>query len=232
MTTNFRHSIAQQLTDAHLLIYNSLVDPEILARVAAFGYRIDKLNTAKALHKAAEDAFNTQKARSGDQQQITADLAEAQAAAHDAYQALAKVARAIFIKDRGRLSILGITGGRVPQSIAGFLGAARILFNNAADLTELADYGYDAAKLASERLKITALEELNQRQESAKGAAQQATVEREAAFQALHEWTAQYRKIARVALRDNPPLLEKIGIPVRPPKRAVRKEDGEKETPA
>ena len=47
-----------------------------------------------------------------------------------------------------------------------------------------------------------------------------------AALQSLHEWTAQYRKIARVALREESQLLEKIGIVVRTSSRASSNEDG------
>ena len=49
----------------------------------------------------------------------------------------------------------------------------------------------------------------------AKGAAQQGTIEQDAALEALNEWTAQYRKIAKVALRGKKQLLEKIGIAAR-----------------
>ena len=52
-------------------------------------------------------------------------------------------------------------------------------------------------------------------QEAAKGAAQQATREQDAALHALDAWRAQYIKIARVALRYKPQLLEKIGVAAR-----------------
>jgi hypothetical protein len=214
MATKSKQSIAQQLHEAQVMIDNSLRDPQIQERVAAFGFPVGKLNAAKALFEAAQAAVNLQILKSGAQQQSTSSLAEAEVSARDAYRALAKVARAVFIKDKGQLTVLGLTG-REPDSFAGFLAAAYTLFNNAANLSVLAEYGYDAAKLQTERGKIAALDDANLRQESAKGAAQQSTEERDAALQALHNWVSQYRQIARVALRDQKQLLESIGIVVR-----------------
>ncbi len=45
-----------------------------------------------------------------------------------------------------------------------------------------------------------------------KGAAKQATRVQTKALAALHRWMAQYVKIARVALRNDPALLKSLGI--------------------
>lgn len=215
MTAKSKHSIAQQLHSAQLMIDNSLHDEEILGLVSGFGYTPEKLNAAQALFEAAQAAHLLQKSKAGAQQESTRQLVEAFESAQDAYRALAKVARAVFLRDQAKLSSLGLTGKK-PDDLAGFLIAAMILFDNASGLDLLAGYGYDAERLGSERAKIAALDQANQRQEAAKGAAQQATLEREAAFQALHEWTSQYRKIASVALREKKELLEKIGFVTKP----------------
>jgi len=217
MVAKSKQSIAQQLVEAQLMIDNSLSDPEIQELVAAFGYSAEKLNAAKALYDSARTAVNLQKSKSGAQQESTSRLTEAEAAARDAYQALVKVARAVFIKDKAQLTALGLTGME-PEDLAGFLTAAYTLFDNAPNLSALADYGYGAARLQTERGKISALDQANRQQEAAKGAAQQSTVDRDAALQVLNDWVAQYRKIARVALREKKQLLEKIGIVVRTPK--------------
>jgi hypothetical protein len=132
------------------------------------------------------------------------------------------VARAVFIKDKAQLSALGLPG-TMPLNTAGFLAAAYTLFDNARTLPALADYGYDSPKLQSERLKIAAYDTANQQQEAAKGAAQQATREQDAALQALNDWTAQYLKIAKVALSGKPQLLEKIGVVARTSKTAAQR---------
>ncbi len=222
MPTKPMQTIASQLNSAQLAISNSLSDPEIQSLVAQFGYPADKLNEGKALYDCALSAVNAEKAAAGAQQESTRVLAQAEELAHDAYQALAKVARAVFGKDKAQLNALGLNGN-MPLDTAGFLAAAYTLFDNARTLPALADYGYDSVKLQSERTKIVAYDSANQQQEAAKGAAQQSTRDQDAALQALNDWTVQYLKIARVALSGKPQLLEKLGVLARTSKTAAQR---------
>jgi hypothetical protein len=222
MPTKPMHSIAGQLNAGQLAISNSLSDPEIQSLVAQFGYPADKLNEGKALYDCALSAVNAEKAAAGTQQESTHVLEQAEESARDAYQALAKVARAVFLKDKSQLNALGLNGS-TPKDTAGFLASAYTLFDNARTLSALADYGYDSPKVQSERLKIVAYDTANQQQEAAKGAAQQATREQDAALQALNDWTAQYLKIAKVALSGKPQLLEKLGVLARTSKTAAQR---------
>ncbi len=145
MSTRPHHTIAQQLNAGQLAISNSLSDPEIQSLVAQFGYPADKLSEGKALYDAALAAVNAEKAAAGAQQEATRTLVQAETSAHDAYQALAKVARAVFGKDKAQLNALGLNG-TMPKDTAGFLASAYTLFDNARTLPALADYGYDLVK--------------------------------------------------------------------------------------
>jgi len=214
MATKPNRAISDRLNAAQVAISNTLADAELQALVAGFGYTAEKLAAGQQLSDRARAAVNAQTAAAGAGQQATAHLRAADAAARDAYQALAQVARAAFAKDKAQLAGLGLTG-RMPHPTAAFLAAAYTLFDNAAGVAALAAFGYDSARLTGERAKIAALDAANQAQEAAKGAAQQATRDQDAALAALADWLAQYRKIARVALRGKPQLLEKLGVTVR-----------------
>lgn len=213
-------SIAEQLNAAQLAVNNSLADAEIQALVSGFGYSRETLSGGGELYERAQAAVQAQKLAAGTQQDATQILQAAQKVAADAYQALAKVARAAC--DPPQLTTLGLSG-KMPNDTAGFLAAAYTLFDNAARLGSLSGFGYTAEKLAAERGKITAYDESNQKQEAAKGAAQQATREQDAALAALNEWLAQYLKIAKVALREKPQLLEKLGVAARTSKTAAQR---------
>ena len=219
MSTRPMKSAAQQLNAAQLAIANSLADPEIKAAVAQFGFTTAKLNKGKALYDAALAAVNAQKSGKGAQKDTTAQLKAALTDARDAYQALAKVARAALSKEEQ--AKLGL--GKEPRGTAQFIAAGYTLFDNAGDVTALADFGYDAERLAAERAKIEAYDQANQAQEMAKGSAQQATQDQDAALAAMSEWVAQYVKIAKVALRGKKQLLEKIGVLARTGKTAAQK---------
>jgi hypothetical protein len=209
MATRSIYSIPQQLYIAQLVLNNSLANAEISEAVAEFGYTEVKLREGLALCEAALAAVNAQKAARGEQKAATAEMQIAYRAARDAFQAAAKIARATL--DEGEIVTLGLIGN-TPRDVAGLLQAGYTLFANAAQRGVLADYGYTATRLASERARLEALDAAQQAQLRAKGAAQQATQDRNAALADLNEWVAQYLKIARVALADRKPLLEKLGV--------------------
>jgi hypothetical protein len=221
------YSIAERLNTAKVTIANSLAEPEIQSLVEDYGYSSGRLNEGMALYEAALAAVNAQKSAEGAQQQATQELKSAEKTARDAYQSLAKVARAIFKNDKARLTAFGLKG-TAPITTAGFLAAASVLFDNAAAAPSLPEFGYDAARMASERAKINAFDLANQKQEAAKGAAQQATREQVSALAALDAWNAQYLKIARVALRSKAQLLEKIGVAARTTKTAAQRASAKK----
>ncbi len=218
-------TIADQLNAAQLAVNNSLADEEIQALVSGFGYSSQGLQGGCELFERAQAAVQAQKLAAGAQQVATQAVVDAKTAAADAYQALAKVARAIC--NSSQLTALGLNR-QMPRDTAGFLTAAYTLFDNAATLGTLSDFGYTPEKLTLERGKVTAYDQLNQRQEAAKGAAQQATREQEAALKELNEWLAQYLKIAKVALREKPQLLEKLGIAARTSKTAAQRAAAQK----
>lgn len=220
MPTRPMNATAQQLSAAQIAISNSLGDADIKAAVAQYGYTTAKLNHGKALYEAALAAVNASKLGRGEQRTATADLKVKQKEAQDAYQAAAQVARAALPPES--LASLGLAG-KSPRTMAGLVTAGYTLFDNAALSGLLAEFGYDEARLAAERAKIEAYDSANQAQEAAKGAAQQLTVDQDAALAKMNDWLAQYLKIAKVALRSKKQLLEKIGVTARTTKTAAQR---------
>ena len=222
-----KSTIDDQLGAAQLAIDNSLADPEIMALVGGYGYSAEKLAEGKALFDAAQAAVNAQGAAAGKQKTATAAFTAAQTQAFDAFQALAKVARA-SITDSGQLKLLGLEGP-MPRKTGAFRNAASQLFENAASIPALAQFGYNAARISAEGAKLSAYVNANEQQESAKGAAKQATTDQDAALTALNKWTAQYIKIAKVALSGTQ-LPENLGVIARTSPTAAQRAAREKKT--
>ncbi len=222
-----KRSISELLNSAQVVISNTLSEPEILGYVSKFGYTKEKINEGKQLYETAVEAQNNQTKAAGAQFQATEVLKRAEKIARQAYQDLAKVARAVFKNDKARLAQMGITG-KMPIKTADFLTVSMNAFNNALTVPEilesLSHFGYDEAKLNSEKQKIIDFEQANLRQEAAKGAAQQSTKDQEAALNALDKWLSQYVSIAKVALKDNKQLLEKLGLRVYSNKTKAQRE--------
>ena len=215
MASHDRTAIADQLSAARLAISNTLADDELLSLVAAYGYGAARLGEGQRLYDAAVAAVDARVAASGAARLATAQAHAAERRAWASYQALAQLARAVFQHEPARSTTLGLVG-HTPRGTSGFLAAAGTLFANALGVAPigatLADYGYDAARLERELAVVRAFDQAYRAQVVAFGAARRATSERRAALAALSRWVAQYLKIARIALRDQPTLIEKLGI--------------------
>ncbi len=222
-----KRSISELLNSAQIAISNTLNDDQILNIVSKYGYTQEKLNEGKQLYETALEAVNNQKKMAGSQFLATENLKKVEKIAREAYLNFSKVARAVFDNDRALLAQLGITG-KMPLKTADFITLGYNVFNNAINtpeiLNSLSHFGYDLPKLNSEKQKIIDFDHANQRQEAAKGAAQQATKVQEEALKNLDKWLSQYVKIAKVALSENKQLLEKLGLRVYSGKTKAQRE--------
>ena len=215
MPTNGRTTIAGQLNAARVAICNTQADGELRERVERFGYTAARLDEGQRLYDAALAAVNAQVAAAGAKRLATARARAAERQARASYQARAGLARAVFPREPGLHKMLGLAG-ETPRGTAGFLAAAGTLFANALGTPSirgvLASYGYDDARFARELAAIQAFDRAYGAQVAAIGAARLATTEQRAALGALNRWVARYLKIARIALDDQPQLIEKLGL--------------------
>ena len=212
-----KRTLAARILRAELAITGLVSDTEITTALEGFGYNAAKrADGVSLLANARTIQVTVQEARAA-QLAATQAVKDAEKLARTAYADLATVARTVFKGDTAALATLGLNKGPAPKGTAAFLLAADKLFAGAAAAPQsvkdtLASVGYNAAKLASEQEKIATLHTANQTQEQAKGTSQNLTPEQERVFVQLDTYTTQLRKFARIALRETPQLLEKLGI--------------------
>lgn len=210
-----KQGIAERLNAANVAISNAMADAEIGVLLGEFGYKTPELSEGLAIYEAADGAVKRQVAAAGDRGTASDRVEAAEKAARKAYQDLAKVARAIFQKNKAALSVLGLDRA-MPNAMPLFLTMATALFDNASHDPDIAKAvekrGYGAEKLARERAKIVEMSAAMQAHHAAMGASQQATDDQNGALDALGAWMAEFLKIAKVALSDKPQLLEKLGV--------------------
>jgi len=125
VTTRPVRSIAGQLNSAQLAISNSLSDPEIQSLVAQFGYPAEKTQRRQSPVRLPRwRRWTPRRRRPAGGKNPARCWRKPEESARDAYQALAKVARAGLSQGQGSVwSALGLNGN-MPKDTAGFLAAA------------------------------------------------------------------------------------------------------------
>lgn len=217
-----KSNISTSLTRAHKAIDNTLKSPAILKAVTPFGYSAEHMQAGMAVYESAVAAVHARTAAAGAQKLMGAHLKRTEKTAFAAYQTLSEVAKAIYRKAPEKLATIGLDRP-MPRTTAPFLVEAFKLFDNASLKAELVDFGYHSKRLASERAKIVGYEQTYHEYQRAKGAAQHATQHQNSALETMKDWITQYLRIARAALRDQPQLLEKLGILVRSSKTEAQR---------
>lgn len=209
------NSIPTQLQQAETAINNTSKSAVLKAAMLPFGYTIAKLNEAKTLAGKARAAVEDSSSFYGDQRQRTAFVKTAFVEAKRAYQGLSKVARVIFAGQEGPLTTLGLNNA-MPRRMDDFVLSAQVLFNwngySAEMKAALEASTYDGGKISEARGKIEELKTAREAQKDAMGDKQKAKKAQRKALNELHQWYMKFRKLARIALQDDPELLEKMDI--------------------
>lgn len=222
--------ITEKIDAAQMAIDNSLESAAIMERVTKYGYTKERQQEASALVKAAIDAVEKRMRLANLQVDLTAKVEAAKKEAFAVYQDFAQTARTVFKGDKARIQMIG-ANGTMPKNEGQFIISAYAMFDNA-EIPEvqaaLSEYGYDSARLRSDRKIIEAFDKLHQKQESAKGDAQQSTRDQDAALKRMFDWHMRYRVIAKRALRGDKELLEKLGILARSVKTKAQRGAGKK----
>ena len=223
--------IPDRLEACRIGIECTLGNNQILTLVTAKGYPAATMNEGLVLYNTASTAVSEATTLGGIWEASTGLLGLSEKAARQAYTDFAKLARAAFLRDPAALATLTLKGKAAP-GLRSFIKQAETTMGavnrlTAAQRAKLLKKGYTDSFLSQERAKIAGLRAALNGQTDAKGAAQAATATQKTALRDLVDWTMEYFKTARVVLKANPQLLEKLGIVVRegrtPAQRAAPK---------
>ncbi len=207
-------TIDEKLLEAQVAITNA-ADPEIAQPLALFGYDADRIAEGQALYETANDLHQKQGREYGDQFAATDTLQKKLEEAKATYMRHVKIARIALKNERGIMQTLDLEGRR-KFTLAGFISQARQFYTNALGdntvIEKMLKFGIASEQLEAGKALVDATEAAKAAREKERGEAQQATVDRDEAMEALAEWLSDFFAIARIALEDKPQLLEKLGI--------------------
>ncbi len=226
MAGKAKRSVPVNLNGAEIMITNASTDEKIMTAVGMIGYGSERIAEGKTLLIDATAKKDTRVALSGAQLEATAASKAAMNAAKEAFQSYSVLVKGEFKGKKETLAVLGLDKP-MPRTEASLIEAGKTLFANAASHPEIKSgmlkYGYDDAKLAAEQAKVLAFEKANDQQKAAEGAAQNATEDQTKSIARLNDWVAQFRKAAKIALKNNKQLLEKLGIHARSTKTKAQR---------
>ncbi len=206
------------LLQAGMRINNSLSDEQIKTAVSIFGYPEEKLLEGKNLLTAADNLFELQIKEYGDVDAALEHYKMAKDEAHELYMRHITIARVAFKDDVQAQTTLQLNGRRA-TTVSGWIKQCgnfyHALLANPAWLTVMAGFGQNQEVLEMAMQKVDVVMQDAEAVNKEKGDAQNATAVRDQKFEELVEWLSDYEQIARIALAENPQLIEKLGIVVK-----------------
>jgi len=129
------------------------------------------------------------------------------------YSDFRETVRAVFSSTSDQAA-LGLNNN-VPLDLQKLATTARASYTAAKQepfITELSQHGWKLEKINAAEEELAGLTETEVAQQEAIGAATTARQARDAAFQELDDWMRKFRRISRLALRNEPGLKRMVGV--------------------
>ena len=209
---------AEALEQYRVSFENVEKQPEIATIMAEFGYDETLLTEGKTLLTKTRQAFDFNKKEDDETSEAYKNFTTLKDNLATTYTLHRKKAKVIFRKESTTLNKLSLSGS-LPTAYIKWLETVKKFYTVASSDSEI------QSKLV--RLKITT-EELNGTIEQIsnlelaraeylreKGESQDATKQKDKAFGEIDDWMSEFYAVAKIALEDNPQLLESLGKFVR-----------------
>ncbi|WPP52360.1 hypothetical protein [Catalinimonas niigatensis] len=210
-----RRDIAEQLKEFRTLIANSRNHSGINQALTDFGYPLQNLEKGQALlekftmlHSLKSDQYG---AKLNATDTVRADLQQLK----NIFNEHLTLARLAFKEDRGLQNTLKLNTPLPGRRSAFIEQAAHFYSKVILHHNSLKRYGVTKAELEQAQVMVTALIQSQQQQAQKTGEAQSATQQCNLALKELQVWVRGYKAIVRLALGNDPQLLEIVGILVK-----------------
>lgn len=215
MSNYWKLSIEGKLFFVKRAIENTLSTSEIAEAVNQYGYNVEKLTDGKRILDEAVLLCEEQERKYGDRYTISENKQTILEKAKKEYVKHVKLARIAFKDSAATFKQLGLNGKRA-DSMDGFLTEASLFYNlilnNTTFKEKMAGFGVIEEKILEIKQLLIEVNENRMKLSKAKSEAEQSTELRNKKLVEMDLWITSYIKVARVALEDNPQLLEALGI--------------------
>ncbi|MCP5051353.1 MAG: hypothetical protein GY940_29575 [bacterium] len=193
----------------------STTDTTLITAASTVGYTQEKIAVGIALGNELERAYETQKRLYAEQVNATQDFVDLMAKATETVNELVDYARLAFKKDPAMADTLGIYEPR-QTTIGEWFAKTKRFYNELtavpSNLDKMAAVGITPERIDAGRLELDAVIQADNLKQKLKGDAQNATKEKLKKHQEFAIWMSGYRNVMKTALKDNPQMMEKLGI--------------------
>lgn len=197
---------------------NAENQPEIASIMAEFGYDTETIAQGKTLLSETRQAYDTNKTEDDETSAAYAEFSSLKAQLEATYSMHRKKAKVVFRNDSITLGKLAVSGS-LPKAYIKWLETVRKFYTIALADTDiqskLARLKITTDDLNAAATRITNLETARAEYLKEIGESQDATKAKDAAFAKMDDWMSEFYAVAKIALEDNPQLLESLGKLVR-----------------
>ena len=213
-----RISETQLIQNYGVLFKNAKFESVLAGELAQYGYDAATIEQGEALYNTLLEKYNNNKTESAQETTAYAAFDSALESTQAIYSTDRKKAKIVFKDQPDVLKNLQLKG-IAPVRNAALIDTMRLFYETLNNYPEL--------QTPLQRLKITAqhvtnqLTNITQTQQAyadyirEKGESQQATQDKNKAFDAVTKWVSEFYAVAKIALEDQPQLLESVAKLVR-----------------
>jgi len=207
-------SEAEILEQDRVALENAESQPEIAAEMTELGFDTAKINEGKAILADTRQKFDSNKKEDDETSVAYADFSSKKSELEDIFTLHRKKAKVIFRNDPVTAEKLAISG-TMPRTYISRTEAAKKFYSVALGdtniQTQIARLKISVKDLKAAEKLIKDLEASRAVYLKERGESQDATKIKDAAFIKLNDWMSEFYSVARIALEDNPQLLEALG---------------------
>lgn len=209
-----KYTITAEMAMAQIAIENSLQHARIQKKLAVYNYDRKELLEGNSLLQEVQMLQSVKQDKYGKQFETSDALQTQTREVKRLYRQHIRIARLAFENQRGILEQLQLNGRR-KSDVLGLQEQIHTFYSKIETFSEeISKYNVSPEELAQAKAMIEAIRAARRQQLQSRGDAQDATQKRDEKRRALKTWMSQFKKVARIALSDEPQLLEVLGIMV------------------
>ncbi|CEN40998.1 hypothetical protein CAPN010_18480 [Capnocytophaga cynodegmi] len=208
----------QMLQNFGAMFENLSKEGDLKTELAEYGYDDAKIAEGKALYDEARKTFDANIKETREETSASLAFQEKYQNVQKKYSTHRKKARIVFEDNEEALRQLKLKGSAA-RAIAAAMEEMRafyqLLDTTPNLLTPLKQLKINEEDIKNQLQELPEVEKAYATYLQEKGESQQATRDKNKAFETLDKWVSKFHKVAKIALEDRPQLLEALGKFVR-----------------